>query len=198
MTAIFPRSSLSAHAHARLAERFKISADELLELLNSGKGRKVGRSQKAHLAHRLLWSHVDGVLMVAIQDIADGEVLTVLTLEMYRNHNERKLTESRVQKVLNQMVHAGLAPGNLWKPGFADDQVFVSAHLEDDPTPVILGAWKGGVDSLDLAQLGSRTDFWQWVAQRASEKGADVGRVRVVRGRFTGGEAQDVPYLCAL
>src|SRR3546814_9499054 len=66
-----------------------------------------GRSARTHLAHRLLWSHVDESLLVAIQDVVDGTILTVLTLEMYCGKYGQNITDRRICRVVNQMVHAG-------------------------------------------------------------------------------------------
>src|SRR3546814_4537056 len=65
---IFPKSYLSQHAQDRILERLRIRPQDLLDLLNGGHGKKIGRSARTHLAHRLLWSHVDESLLVAIQD----------------------------------------------------------------------------------------------------------------------------------
>lgn len=192
----FPKATLTAHAAQRLAERFRITADELLLLLNTKHGRKIGRSRDPWIAHRLLWSHVDEALLLAIQDVADGGVVTVLTFEMYRNHYEQNLTDSRIQKVINKMVHAGLAPKRLWKPGYADDQVLVFAQLDDDPKPLSLGAWRGEVRSADVTLLGGDRRFWTWVAERVAEKGNMVDRIQAVHARFCSGDAHDIAYQC--
>src|SRR3546814_10376923 len=107
---IFPKSYLSQHAQDRILERLRISPQDLLDLLNGGHGKKIGRSARTHLAHRLLWSHVDESLLVAIQDVVDGTILTVLTLELYCGKYGKNITDRRICRVVNQMVHAGLVP----------------------------------------------------------------------------------------
>src|SRR3546814_1548465 len=88
---IFPKSYLSQHAQDRILERLRISPQDLLDLLNGGHGKKIGRSARTHLAHRLLWSHVDESLLVAIQDVVDGTILTVLTLAMRSEEHTSEL-----------------------------------------------------------------------------------------------------------
>ena len=110
----FPASRLSGHACLRLSEHFKIVANELLRLLNSGLGKVIGFSEETHLVHRLVWSHLDGAFLVAIQDVTDGTVLTVLPVDMYRERYGENLTDKRLHHVINQMVHAGYAPPSLW------------------------------------------------------------------------------------
>lgn len=119
----FGKSKLSHHAIERLSERFRISTEQLLEMLNTGHGIKIGTSVESHLVHRLLWSHVDEQLFVAIQNIIDGTVLTVLTLEMYRRDYGSNVTDRRAQKVINMMVHSGMAPVSLWRSGVPDEYV---------------------------------------------------------------------------
>lgn len=62
----FPKSTLSLHATQRVAERFRISAEELLEVLNIGQGKRIGSTHGSHLVHRLPWSHIDEDLIVAM------------------------------------------------------------------------------------------------------------------------------------
>jgi hypothetical protein len=164
--------------------------------LNAGHGKRVGSTARSHLVHRLLWSHVDHDFLVVIQDIRDGTVLTVLTLQMYRRDYEHNLTEGRIRKVVNTMVHAGLAPAHLWRPGVQGESVLVFAELKDARMPVPLGAWKDPVDSPDLARLGTQRDFWSWVADRLTLKACSVDDLLAVRARFSGGDLQDVPYAC--
>src|SRR3546814_3780470 len=114
---IFPKSYLSQHAQDRILERLRISPQDLLDLLNGGHGKKIGRSARTHLAHRLLWSHVYESLLVAIQDVVDGTILTVLTLEMYCGKYGQKITDRRICRVVNQIVYEGLLPDEMCKQG---------------------------------------------------------------------------------
>jgi len=194
----FPRSKLSTHAVERLNERFNINSDEFLYLLNSGQGKKIGKSIQTHLAHRLLWSHKDEQLLVAIQDVVDGVVLTVLTLEMYCRDYEHNITDRRISGVINKMVHSAMAPSSLWHPGVPDEHVTVYTTILDSPSVVALGRWKGAVDSVQLSELGKKPEFWSWVSTQVSTKGYSVERVLSVEAKFTGGDAQGVPYACPL
>src|SRR3546814_10489224 len=78
----------------------------------------------------LFRSHVDESLLVAIQDVVDGTILTVLTLEMYCGKYGQNITDRRICRVVNQMVHAGLVPAEMWKPGDKDEYVTVYAFLK--------------------------------------------------------------------
>lgn len=190
----FPASRLSGHACLRLSERFKIQATELLRLLNAGLGKAIGFSDQTHLLHRLVWSHLDGAFLVAIQGVTDGTVLTVLRVDMYRERYGENLTDKRLLHVINQMVHAGYAPPSLWVKGDADEYVTVHATLSTSPTTVPLGRWRGLVTSADLSELGRRAEFWEWVVSELTRRGHEVSELESITAKFTGGDHQAVPY----
>jgi hypothetical protein len=158
-------------------------------------GKRIGSSKDSKLIHRLLWSPDDSSLLVAIQDVVCGTVLTVLTLDMYERDYADNLSESRVRHVVNQMVHAGHIPASMWQPGDAREDVTVHAHLADIPLAIALGRWTGNVDAPDLSQLGKNIGFWLWIAQRLEEKQFSVDRLLRVEARFFGGQNWNVPYL---
>jgi hypothetical protein len=190
----FPKSSLSLHATQRVAERFRISAVELLALLNSGQGKRIGSTARSHLVHRLMWSHVDKDLLVAIQNISDGMVLTVLPLEMYRRNYQQNLTERRIQTVINMMVHAGFAPASLWKPGVPEERIMVVAEVESTTAPITVGSWRGPVESACLRRLGEKREFWAWVTEQLTARGGAVQNLVAVRAKFSGGDFEEIPF----
>lgn len=193
----FSASRLSGHAYLRLSERVKIEGTELLRLLNSGLGKAIGFSDQTHLVHRLVWSHLDGAFLVAIQDVTDGTVLTVLPVDLYRERYGKNLTDKRLHHVINQMVHAGYAPPSLWVKGDADEYVTVHVTLSTSPTTVALGRWRGLVTSADLSELGRHDEFWQWVVSELARRGHEVSALESISAKFTGGDHQAVPYALA-
>lgn len=193
----FPRSHLSDHALQRLQERFKITPDELLCLLNAGLGKKIGVSVRTHLVHRLLWSHVDRSLLVAIQDAITGTLLTVLTVEMYRREYEANLTGRRLRHVVNQMVHAGYAPDAMWEPGDPDEFVTIHVRLTSSERLVSLGRYRGEIASVDLSMLGQESAFWAWLVGELRDRGHRIETLEFVLGKFSGGEHQQIPYALA-
>ena len=176
-------------------ERFKVSPEELTALMNDGLGKRIGVSTASNRIHRLLWSPEDNCLLVAIQEVVSGTVLTVLTLEMYKRDYADNLSENRVRHVINQMVHAGHIPASMWQPGDNQAHVTVHAHLAGDSIAVALGRWTGQASSSDLSQLGKSLEFWTWVAQRLAQKQHAVDNLLRVEARFTGGQNWEVPYL---
>ncbi|PIQ51131.1 MAG: hypothetical protein COW02_16380 [Comamonadaceae bacterium CG12_big_fil_rev_8_21_14_0_65_59_15] len=162
--------------------------------MNAGLGKRIGASTESNLIHRLLWSPEDNNLLVAIQDVVSGTVLTVLTLEMYKRDYAVNLSENRVLHVINQMVHAEHIPTAMWRPGDPQEYVTVHAHITAIKTPVALGRWTGIVCSPDLSQLGRSLEFWAWVAQRLEGKRYAVESLMRVEARFTGGRNCEVPY----
>ena len=190
----FPRSILSDHAILRVRERFDITPEALLDLLNAGHGKRVGSTFGAtHLAHRLLWSPVDTVLLVVIQNIIDGTILTTLPLWMYRARYPRNVIPARMNTVIQQMVRSGHAPADLWvcPPKL---RVLVSAHLPNESGWRGIGGYACQIDSPWLAPLGERIAFWQWVGERLQAQGLSVEGVESVGGRLPDGDFQVIPY----
>ena len=193
----FPRSHLSDHALQRLQERFKISSAELLRLLNADLGKKIGVSVRTHLIHRLLWSQVDRSLLVAIQDAITGTLLAVLTVEMYQREYEANLTERRLRHVVNQMVHAGYAPVEMWEPVDPNQFVTIYARLTSSEHLVALGRYRGEIASVDLSTLGKESEFWAWLVRGLRERGHNIETLEFVTGKFSGGDHQQIPYALA-
>ena len=190
-----PPALFSKHATERANERFKASPEKLTALMNDGLGKRIGVSTESTRFHRLLWSPEDNSLLVAIQEVVSGTILTVLTLEMYKREYSDNLSENRVRHVINQMVHAGYIPSAMWQPGDNQEYVTVHAHLAGASTAVALGRWTGQISSPDLSQLGNSHEFWTWVAQRLRQKQHAVDNLLRVEARFTGGQNWEVPYL---
>ncbi len=190
-----PPALFSKHATERTNERFNVSPEKLTALMKDGLGKRIGASTASNLIHRLLWSPDDNCLLVAIQDVVSGTVLTVLTLEMYKRDYANNLSENRMRHVINQMVHAGHVPAEMWQPGKNQEYVTVHAHLAGALIAVALGRWTGHVSSPDLSQLGKSLEFWTWVSQRLEEKQHAVHSLLRVEARFTGGQNWEIPYL---
>jgi hypothetical protein len=184
----FPPASLSAHAARRLSERFQIAESDLLHLLNSGFGKRLGVSKESHLVHRLLWSIEDEAPLVAIQDICNGTVLTVLTIDMYRRNYDDRLTDERLRSVINQLIPAGLLPPTRWLTGSSPPTVFVIGWISDDDawpsSPVNLGRWKQANELDALHLLRDDPAFWTWIAERMQGRGLPLARLRSVTFRL--------------
>jgi hypothetical protein len=191
---IFPPSLLSNHARERIQERFNISEQEFLGLLNSGVGKKVGRSARTNLVHRLVWSHIDKSVLIAIQEVVSGIVLTVLPVDMYRREYGSNLTEQRLRHVINQMVHTGFAPPDMWSPGDKEENVTVYVTMSNSTTQVALGRWRGEITTVDLSALGQSALFWTWVAEEALTRGLTIEQVESISAKFSGGDHQQIPY----
>src|SRR3546814_11421731 len=80
---------MTRHALMRLEERTRLSVEILEAIFDGGFVVKVGTCRQPgrhNLVHRMFFSPIDHSFFVAIQNILDGAVLTVLTFEQYRNH----------------------------------------------------------------------------------------------------------------
>lgn len=185
---------LTLHARQRIEERFRITPEELIDLLNAGLWKKIGISAVSSIAHRLLWSPKDELPLVAIQEVVTGTVLTVLTVEMYTNTYTTNMTERRLQNVINKMVLAGHLPQSRWTPEDNQINVVVFAFQLDSPNRISLGSYRSDVDSTDLALLGQRQEFWRWVAERLVQRGHSLDNISSVGAHIAGGDYQEIPF----
>ena len=128
--------------------------------------------------------------------MVNGTVLTVLTIEMYCRDYKSNVTDRRVKKVINMMVHSNLVPASLWQPGASNEHVTVYATIYDSGNIVALGQWKGAVESVHLPDLGKKPEFWSWVANQICTKGHTIESLVSVEAKFTGGDPQVIPYAC--
>lgn len=192
---IFTKATLSHHGQARLSERSALASARLLELLNCQRGRKVGCSRRrSHLVHRLYWSPADSACFVAVQDVVIGTVLTILSLDMYRERYPDKLTDIQVQRVVNEAVLCGDAARELWRPTKRNPPIRILAGLVDAP-PSSLGYWNG-LDTPDLDQVGRCREFWSWVVTRLGNRGCAIDALEWVTAQFPGGDPQLVEFAC--
>lgn len=187
------RLSLSEHANLRLKERFKIDSDRFLSLLNSGVWKGLGVSVDTRKAHRLVWSQPDDGFIVAIQDVISRSVITVLTLDMYRNTYADKINDVLLARTINAAVVAGAAPAYMWRAAAGRTNATVYAQLSTQAKAISLGRWKDEFSSVDLAFLGQRKDFWVWVVDKMMERGLDLGTLELVTAKFSGGVPQEIP-----
>lgn len=175
----FPPASLSMHAEQRLSERFKITKESLLGLLNSGLGVRIGASKETHLIHRLLWSDTDNAPLVAIQDVVDGTLLTLLTADMYQRDYDSRLTEKRLQRSVDQLAHHRRNQRSGQEGTSTPGKALIVGYFSDDQVR-ILGTWKEEVPSGNLEALGTAPHFWGWVIQRIHDKELPLERLRSV------------------
>lgn len=193
----FPVASLSRHAEERLGQRSTLTPAAFLQIMNRQYGKRFGASKaRSHLIHRLYWSPADEAFFVAIQDVIDGTVVTILTFEMYGAHFGQNITPQRLSTVINQMVVAGDAQESFWCTDGNPKNVLVYASVSDRPHPVALGAWKATVEGLNLGVLGTQQGFWRWIADKISARGVALESVEYVTARLPGGDHQYLEYAC--
>ena len=78
-----PSIGLTSHAITRVLERLAISPPQVAELLGEGLYVDVGTEPGTRKQHRLFYSPRDGFCFVAIHDVSNGEVVTVLPLSYH-------------------------------------------------------------------------------------------------------------------
>jgi hypothetical protein len=80
-----PATTLTFHAQQRLTQRTRLTAEELIALIDSNMTHIVGCRQQPPHAHHVFFSPKDVNHFVAVQDIVTGEVITVLPLDYHEN-----------------------------------------------------------------------------------------------------------------
>ena len=84
-------TKLTEHASVRLSERTSLSPQELCAILDSDAfvflGKAVGEGNTK--ISKLFFSKSDDKFFVAIQDLENGDVITVLTIKYWQNLNEK-------------------------------------------------------------------------------------------------------------
>lgn len=190
---IFPKTVLTAHARARLAERSNLSGESLIEMFNRQLGRKVGcTTQRSHLAHRLFWSHEDDAFFIAIQDVVTGDVVTIVTEAMYENWYQGQITESQRRKVINDTAAAGYGPARL----IANTKMHcsISAKFMSSKHPKLLGRWSGNVASQDIMSLEAHQSFWEWVIERLRLLGLPLETLEAIVAAPSDGELTQIRF----
>ena len=77
------RTTLSIHARMRLTERTRLSEAELVQLLDEGRSASVAYRRGITHWHRIVYSFHDENYFVAISDVRNGEVITVIPIHFY-------------------------------------------------------------------------------------------------------------------
>ena len=178
------KSTFTNHAKERLSERLKITEEEILELLTiKGCGRRIGCSRKkTHLTHRLLWSEVDENHFILIQDVTNGAILTVLTIDMYKRDYSMNLTAKRLQKAINVIKHINS------KRNISEKRPKIcTIFIDNDGRHTIknIGKWKEIVPKDKIQLLGSNQDFWEWVLAYIVAKDLPLDNLRWVSGGYS-------------
>lgn len=75
---IVKNSFLSLHALDRVKERLHLSMEEILFRLDHDLFVPLGHEPKNHRHHRLFYSPIDDLCFVAVQDVRNGEVITIM------------------------------------------------------------------------------------------------------------------------
>lgn len=195
---LFPSAVITSHARERLAERSLLSVPRLVQLLDCRLAKRVSVSKRrSHLVHRLYWSPADEAFYIAVQDVRNGAVLTVLTLEMFDDRYPGHVTGSLRGKVLNKSVLAGTAPKSRWHPQIKT-KTYVAARLASagQVGSGVLGQWDAVLPEPDVNAVGAMQQFWRWVLARVRNRGWPLEALEMVTLRFPFADDAPVPYLC--
>ncbi len=192
------RSWLNVHGAQRLAERTSFLESDFLALLDAGKSAPVGIEEKTNRLHRLVYSVKDDDCFVAVQDMANGEVITVLTLEYHENLAWKLSSDSQnLARKLAWRWHRGTQPREypLGSAGVLPrTSLRLSASLSVVGDPWSLPAFRyKALGSVPIAALDQPLDsletsisFCQEVRQRLKDRNVEISTVRRIFGRLGG------------
>lgn len=198
---------MSDHAIERLSQRSKLSSEELLAMLNSGRTISLGSFMRSHegRARHLLYSAKDKAFFVAITAPSttigvSGTVVTLLTREQYENDMGRielsyLLRSAHVALDANDYVvlkkelvahESHGRPYALRRP-----KILVSVHYFDAERRERV--WRARSPNVPLAHLAEHgllaihrhPAFWAWLAQRTDgriDPGVSIDRIEVGAG----------------
>jgi hypothetical protein len=79
------KTGLTTHAKARLRQRCTMEPGDLKQILNSNKCIFLEFEGSTSVAHKLFYSKGDDTCFVAIQNVSDGAVITILPWRMWSN-----------------------------------------------------------------------------------------------------------------
>ena len=105
-------TQLTEHAKLRLNERTSLSESEFVAQLTNYQTVSVGYRPGVSHWHRLFFSVADRCHFVAIQDISNGDIITILPLDYHENlawRIEENSKESAIYKAAPE-IHAELYP----------------------------------------------------------------------------------------
>ncbi len=103
---------LTKHATQRLAERTTLTHDKLFGLIHNQLCVIVGIEPFSNRLHKLIYSESDKTHFVVIQDMANGEVITILPLD-YHENLAWKISEKKLQLAVFKVspeLHSSLYP----------------------------------------------------------------------------------------
>jgi hypothetical protein len=179
-------TNFTKHARQRLEERFTIPPDTLIEQLNIGQlGIRLTMQGETRILHRLTWSETDNDYLVVVQDIVDGNIITILSLDMVKLKYPEKITEAKLRRAKNQVLN------RIKKLGSYDKKVtnnknklklaVYGGFLTNDSSIELkmIGRWKNVPDD-ELAQLTSQKEFLVWVGGKIVDKSYDLSALKYI------------------
>ena len=95
------KTRLTTHALIRLSERTSMTPQSLAEILDSEKYIYLGKERDNNRVSKLFFSKSDDHFYIAVQDSADGDVITILTLEYWHNLSEKYFDTKLLDKRKN-------------------------------------------------------------------------------------------------
>ena len=187
----------TAHAFERVKERLSLTHEEVAAILDQGLAVNVGIDPFSNRLRRVFFSAPDRTFFVAVQDVSDGALVTVLPLEFHANLryaiHERYLVEAAANMGCPPPDLRHLVGVKLRGPVTA---VRISCSIAgDDDAPMFksLGSWPAADAPGDIGLLARDPGFLREIRARAESKGIDPGAIKILHLRLgNAGERVDV------
>jgi len=165
---------LTDHARSRLRERTSLSESAFVGLLQNYQTVSVGYRRSSGHWHRLFYSQSDRTHFIAIQDIANGDIITILPLDYHENLAWR-IEEAQKRRAVwkaSPDIHAELfTPKPELAPGSRMETTGVFAP---DGRKVNLGSHRFSVLPTSASDALSDDAFVSKLFQKIAQRGADL------------------------
>lgn len=163
---------LSGHGLQRLTERSTLQPGVLCQTLDMGLGVHIGYNEGGNLGYQLFYSRPDDAAYVAVQDVNNGSVLTVMPINFHGVGIHMEIKPADVEEARRRVQQLPKRPGEVWlkvRARYIDDD----CQFATKTVMYLDGAAYGN----DPQQLRDSFGFDMNVRLRAMEKGVDPFRI---------------------
>ena len=187
------KTKLSYHAFKRVSERLSMSHRSLAKIIENDLVIYIGEETNKKRVHKLFYSKPDRMCFVAIQDVNDGTIITVLPIDYHQNISWRisfqsqlaakKLIHKNKSVIQNTIVKAKkrVKKNNLFmfknrldaataKPSVFKLSVTVTDEYAKHIKTISLGDWPCGPYNHSIETLTQDKEFIDYVLNLAGEQ----------------------------
>lgn len=187
------KCSYTVHAWRRVADRISLSPSEVADILDADACVDIGTESGSSRVHRLFYSAPDLQCFVAVQDQANGEVITVLPLDFHSRCawivplSAQQLAKSITQPSLGNNSRLHVAPFPNEEGGPRIFRVIAYRRLDSGVAKVLnLGSWPSQPYKCRIELLLDDESFFESLRAKIGSMNLtveDLGSVFVTLGR---------------